>query len=222
VSATITAAVLAAGRPWPARPLASVSPLLSCEAFLVQSRQEGPVQTQAVSLAWGSTIDGEQARLGWWRSESEGATWWLAVFTELNKRGVPAGFRACVDGLHGRPEAIAPVLPHPQGPLGMVHKVRHRLREVPWRARRAVAAEPARDRWRHHPHGRGAGPGALCRPRGPQGPSQQPEWARRRGAVDGVLGRSPGDASRHLDDPRYGVVKLCAAEGTQRAQGMPA
>jgi putative transposase len=46
--ATITDAVLDEGRTWPSRPLASVYPLLYCDALFVKSRQEGPVQTNAV------------------------------------------------------------------------------------------------------------------------------------------------------------------------------
>jgi transposase-like protein len=108
---------------------------------LVKSRQEGPVQTQAVSLALGITMDGEKALLGWWLSESAGAKCWRSVFTALHNRGVPDGLIACVDGLKGLPEAIEAVLPKTQVPLGMVQKVRNRLKEVPWKERRAVAAD---------------------------------------------------------------------------------
>ena len=79
--ATLTDAVLDKVRTWQARPLASVSPSLSFAALFGTSRQEGPVQTQAVSLALGLTMDGEQALLGLWLSEHEGATCGLAVFT---------------------------------------------------------------------------------------------------------------------------------------------
>jgi transposase-like protein len=58
---TITAAVLDEGCTWQARPLASMSPILSFDAFYGKSRQEGPVQTQAVSWALGLPMDGEQA-----------------------------------------------------------------------------------------------------------------------------------------------------------------
>jgi putative transposase len=140
LSSSITDAVLDEGRTWPARPLAAVSPLLSCDAVCVKSRQEGAVQTQAVSLALGVTLDGEKALLGLWRSESEGAQCWLAVFTDLQNRGVQDGFIACVDGLTGLPEAIEAVLPKTQGQWGIVHKVRNSLQYGPWKERRAVAA----------------------------------------------------------------------------------
>ena len=61
---TITDAVLEDVRTWQARPLASVSPILSCDALFVTARQEGPVQPKAVSLALGVTMDGEKELLG--------------------------------------------------------------------------------------------------------------------------------------------------------------
>src|SRR6266513_849118 len=56
---SITDAVLDEVRTWQARPLASVYPILYFDALFVKSRQEGPVQTKAVYLALGGTMDGE-------------------------------------------------------------------------------------------------------------------------------------------------------------------
>jgi transposase-like protein len=138
---TITDAVLEDVRTWQARPLASVYPILYFDALFVKSRQEGPVQTKAVYLALGVTMDGEKELLGMWLSESEGAKFWLMVFTELKNRGVQDCFIACVDGLQGLPEAIEAVFPKTQGQLCIVHKVRNSLKYVPWKERRAVAAD---------------------------------------------------------------------------------
>ncbi len=99
------------------------------------------MQTKAVSLALGGTMDGEKELLGLWLSESEGAKFWLSVFTELQNRGVTDCFIACVDGLKGLPEAIEAVFPHTQVQLCIVHKVRNSLKYVPWKERRAVAAD---------------------------------------------------------------------------------
>jgi putative transposase len=139
--ATITDAGLDEGHPWQALPLASVSPILYFDALLVQARPAGPVQTQAVSLALGIPLEGAQARLGWGRRESEGATFGFSVCTARKNRGGTACFSACVAGLPGLPEAIEAVLPKPQGQLCSVHKVRNRLRSVPWKARQAGAAD---------------------------------------------------------------------------------
>jgi transposase-like protein len=118
----VTDAVLDEVRVWQSRPRASVYPSLYFDALFVQSRQEGSVQTKAVYVALGSTMEGEKELLGLWLSESEGAKFWLTVFTELQNRGVEDCFLACVDGLKGLPEAIEAVLPKTQVQLCSVHK----------------------------------------------------------------------------------------------------
>jgi transposase-like protein len=138
---SLTEAVLDEVRTWQARPLASVYPILYFDALFVKSRQEGPVQTKAVYLALGIPMDGEKELLGLWLSESEGAKFWLSVCTERHNRGVEDGFIACVDGRKGLPEAIEAVFPKTQVQLCIVHKVRNSLKYVPWKERRAVAAD---------------------------------------------------------------------------------
>src|SRR2546426_3968444 len=137
----VTDAILDKVRAWQSRPLASVYPILYFDALFVKSRQEGPVQTKAVYVALGIAVDGEKELLGLWLSETEGAKFWLTVFTELKNRGVADCFIACVDGLKGLPEAIEAVFPKTQVQLCIVHKVRNSLRYVPWKERRAVAAD---------------------------------------------------------------------------------
>jgi len=137
----ITDAVLDEVRTWQARPLAAVYPILYFDALFVKSRQEGPVQTKAVYVALGITLEGEKELLGLWLSESEGAKFWLSVFTDLKNRGVEDCFIACVDGLKGLPEAIEAVLPKTQVQLCIVHKVRNSLKYVPWKERKAVATD---------------------------------------------------------------------------------
>jgi transposase-like protein len=137
----VTDAVLDDVRAWQSRPRASVYPLLYFDALFVQARQEGPVQTKAVEVALGITVEGEKELLGLWLSAREGAPCWLTVFTDLQNRGVEDCVIAGVEGLKGRPEAIAAVFPTTQVQLCIVHKVRHSLQYVPWQERKAVAAD---------------------------------------------------------------------------------
>jgi putative transposase len=58
---TLTDAVLDEVRTWQSRPLASGYPILDCDALFVTSRQEGPGQPKAVSLALGIPLEGEKA-----------------------------------------------------------------------------------------------------------------------------------------------------------------
>jgi putative transposase len=92
-------------------------------------------------VALGITVDGEKELLGLWCSESEGAKCWFTVFTELKNRGVEDCFIACVDGLKGLPKAIEAVFPKTHVQLCIVHKVRNSLKYVPWKERKAVAAD---------------------------------------------------------------------------------
>ncbi len=138
---TITDAVLEDVRLWQSRPLEMVYPILYFDCLFVKSRHEGAVKTKAVYVALGVTLTGEKELLGLWVSETEGAKFWLAVFTELQQRGVQDCFVACVDGLIGLPEALETIFPQTQVQLCIVHKVRHALRYVVWKERRPVARD---------------------------------------------------------------------------------
>lgn len=145
VSATlisnVTDAVYEEVRAWQSRPLAAVYPILYFDALYVKSREDGPVKNKAVYLALGINLAGEKELLGLWMNETEGAKFWLSVFNDLKSRGVEDCFIACVDGLKGLPEAIEAVFPKTQVQLCIVHKVRGSLKYVPWKERKAVAAD---------------------------------------------------------------------------------
>ena len=126
---------------WQNRPLEPIYPILYFDALVVKSRQDGPAKNKAVHVALGINMDGEKVLLGLWVTENEGASFWLSVFTELKNRGVEDCFIACVDGLKGLPEAIETVFPQTQVQLCIVHKVRSSLKYVPWKERKAVAAD---------------------------------------------------------------------------------
>jgi putative transposase len=77
--------------------------------------------------------------LGLWFQRSEGAKFWLALLNELKQRGVSDVLICCVDGPKGFPEAIEAVFPHAWVQTCLVHLIRHSLRFVPDKHRRAVA-----------------------------------------------------------------------------------
>ena len=136
---TITDAVLEDVRTWQSRPLDAVYPILYFDCLFLKSHQEGVVKSKVVYVALGVNLQGEKELLGLWVSETEGAKFWLSVFTELQQRGVQDCFVACVDGLSGLPEALETVFPQTQVQLCIVHKVRQSLQYVIWKERRAVA-----------------------------------------------------------------------------------
>ncbi len=138
---SVTDAVLDEVRVWQNRPLEPLYPIVYFDALVVKSRAEGRVMNKSVYVALAITLTGEKEVLGLWISESEGAKFWLGVFTELKNRGMHDCFIACVDGLTGLPEAVETVFPHTQVQLCIVHKVRNALKFVSYKERKAVARD---------------------------------------------------------------------------------
>ncbi len=126
---------------WQSRPLDPVYPIVYFDALQVKIRADGSVANQAVYLALGVNMEGEKELLGLWMAQNEGAKFWLGVLNELKNRGVEDLFIACIDGLSGFPEAVEAAFPQTQVQLCIVHMVRNSLRYVPWKQRKAVAAD---------------------------------------------------------------------------------
>lgn len=145
VSATlvsrVTEAVLEQVELWQGRPLDEVYPIVFLDCVVLKVRQDRRVLRKSMYLALGITTDGEKELLGLWLSETEGAKFWLSVLTELQNRGVRDIFIACVDGLTGFPDAIEAVYPQARVQLCLVHMVRHSVRYVGWKDRKAVCAD---------------------------------------------------------------------------------
>jgi putative transposase len=137
----ITDAVLEDVKAWQTRPLEAVYPIVYLDALVVKVRDGQAVRNHACYLAIGVDLDGERDVLGIWFERTEGAKFWLAVLTDLKQRGVQDVLVACVDGLTGFPEAIEAVFPQTWVQTCLVHLVRSSLRFVPYRDKRAVAAD---------------------------------------------------------------------------------
>jgi len=137
----VTEQVMDEVRAWQARPLESVYPILYLDALVTRSRQDGAVNQRHVYVALGVNIRGEKELLGLWLAPSEGAKFWLNILGELKQRGVNDVLIACVDGLKGFSEAIAALYPTARVQQCIVHQVRHSLKFVPWKERKAVAAD---------------------------------------------------------------------------------
>jgi putative transposase len=138
---TITDAVLEDVKAWQNRPLEGVYPIVYLDALVVKIRDGNVVRNHACYLAIGVNLDGERDVLGIWFQRTEGAKFWMQVLTDLKNRGVADILVCCVDGLTGFPEAIEAVFPQTIVQTCIVHLVRSSLRYVPYKDRRAVAAD---------------------------------------------------------------------------------
>jgi putative transposase len=135
----VTDAVLEEVTAWQTRPLEPVYPLVFFDALRVKIRADGVVRNKAVYLALGVQPDGTRDVLGLWIEQTEGAKFWLRVFTDLRTRGVTDILLGVADGLKGLPEALEAVFPQTVLQTCIVHLIRHSLGYVPWKERKAMA-----------------------------------------------------------------------------------
>ena len=136
----VTDAVLEEVAAWQGRPLEAVYPLVFFDALRVKIREDGVVHNTAVYLALGVQRDGTGDVLGLWIEHTEGAKFWLRVFTDLRSHGVNDILLGVADGLKGLPEALETAFPRTTLQTCIVHLIRHSLGYVPWRERKAMAS----------------------------------------------------------------------------------
>jgi putative transposase len=137
---TVTDAVVAEVTAWQTRPLDGMYPVVFFDALRVKIRDEATVRTKAVYLALAIRPDGTREILGLWIEQTEGAKFWMKVFTDLKARGCQDILIAVTDGLKGMSEALAAVLPATTLQTCIVHLIRHSLDFVNWKERKTLAA----------------------------------------------------------------------------------
>ena len=152
---------------WQKRPLEQMYPVIFFDALRVKVRDEGVVRNKAVYLALGVQADGSRDILGIWIETTEGAKFWMKVFSDLKTRGVDDILIAVTDGLKGMPEALAAVYPATTLQTCVVHLIRNSLDFANWKDRKSLAmalkpiyqavtledAEHALDAFEEGPHG---------------------------------------------------------------------
>jgi putative transposase len=137
---TVTDAVVAEVTAWQTRPLEPMYPVVFFDALRVKIRDEATVRSKAVYLALAVLADGSRDILGIWIEQTEGAKFWMKVFTDLKTRGCQDILIAVTDGLKGMSEALAAVFPATTLQTCIVHLIRHSLDFANWKERKPLAA----------------------------------------------------------------------------------
>ena len=135
----VTDAVVTEVTAWQARPLEPMYPVVFFDALRVKIRDEAVVRSKAVYLALAVLPDGTRDVLGIWIEQTEGAKFWMKVFTDLKTRGCQDILIAVTDGLKGMSEALAAVFPATTLQTCIVHLLRHSLDFVSWKERKQLA-----------------------------------------------------------------------------------
>ena len=135
----VTDAVVAEATAWQQRPLEVMYPVVFFDALRVKIRDEATVRSQAVYLALAVRPNGTRDILGLWIEQTEGAKFWMKVFTDLKVRGCQDLLIAVTDGLKGMSEALAAVFPLTTLQTCIVHLLRHSLDFASARDRQLLA-----------------------------------------------------------------------------------
>jgi transposase-like protein len=135
----VTDAVVAEVTAWQSRPLESMYPVVFFDALRVKIRDEATVRSKAVYLALAVLPDGRRDILGIWIEQTEGAKFWMKVFTDLKARGCQDILIAVTDGLKGMSEALAAVFPATTLQTCIVHLIRSSLAFASWKERQPMA-----------------------------------------------------------------------------------
>jgi putative transposase len=115
-------------------------PVVFVDALRVKIRDEGTVRSKVGYLALGVLADGTRDILGVWIEQTEGAKFWMKVFTELKTRGCHDILIAVTDGLKGMSEAIEAVYPATTRQTCLVYLMRQSLDIANWKERKPPAA----------------------------------------------------------------------------------
>jgi putative transposase len=114
-------------------------PVVFFDALRVKIRDEATVRSKAIYLALAVLPDGSRDILGIWIEQTEGAKFWMKVFSDLKTRGCQDILIAVTDGLQGMPEALAAVYPQTTLQTCIVHLIRHTLEFANWKERKPMA-----------------------------------------------------------------------------------
>lgn len=126
---------------WRERPLESHYPIVWMDAIHYKVKEDGRYVNKAIYTLLGLNLKGKKEILGLYLSDSEGATHWLTVLTELQNRGVEDILIACIDGLKGFPEAIASIFPQTETQLCIIHQIRNSMKYVASKNQKAFMAD---------------------------------------------------------------------------------
>ena len=126
-------------RGWQSRPVDEVYPIVFIDGLRIKVRDGGAVTNKVAHLVVGVDVDGFKHVLGIWMQSSEGAKFWLGVFTELRNRGLRDPLIVCCDGLTGLPDAITTIWPDTTVQTCVVHLLRTSLRYVSYDHKKRLA-----------------------------------------------------------------------------------
>jgi transposase-like protein len=145
VSATtisnVTARITEHVKEWQNRPLEAVYYVVWMDGIVLKIKEAGKYINKCIFLVIGLKSNGLKEVLGMWTAQTESASFWLSVLTDLKARGVEDILIASTDNLRGFTEAIHGAFPECTTQLCMVHQIRNSCKYVVWKDRKVFCKD---------------------------------------------------------------------------------
>jgi putative transposase len=118
---------------WQSRPLDPVYLIVWMDGIVFKVRQSGKVINKTIYLAVGLNRDGKKEVLGMWLGETESASFWSGVLSDLQSRGLEDILITSTDNLKGFTDAIRSIFTGAVTQICVVHQTRNASRYVVWK-----------------------------------------------------------------------------------------
>jgi len=122
---------------WQKRPLDDTFLIVWLDGISFKVKQDHKIISKTIYVAVGVNTNGVREVLGLWINETEKASFWLHVLTELKARGINDIIIACCDNLKGLTQAIKATFPETVTQLCVVHQIRNAIKFIPHKDRGA-------------------------------------------------------------------------------------
>jgi len=133
----VTNRILDQVKTWQSRPLESTYLVVWMDGISFKVRHNGKIVNKTIYLIIGLDTQGYKQVLGMWINETESASFWLSVLTDIKARGVRKIHIACTDNLTGLTETITNEFPDTISQLCIVHQIRNSSRYVVYKDKKA-------------------------------------------------------------------------------------
>lgn len=137
----VTNRVIELVKEWQNRPLEPLYYVVWMDGIVLKVKHNGKYINKCIYLVIGLKKDGLKEVLGMWMAETESASFWMTVLTDLKARGVEDILIACTDNLRGFADAIRGVFPETVTQLCIVHQIRNSCKYVVWKDRPQFCAD---------------------------------------------------------------------------------
>lgn len=137
----VTNRMLESVKSWQSRPLDPVYFIIWMDGISFKVRHNGKVINKTIYLMIGLNNQGLKEVLGMWLHETESASFWMSVFTDIKARGIEDIFIVCSDNLPGLTEGITSIFPQTVTQICVVHQIRNSLRYVVWKDKKLFMAD---------------------------------------------------------------------------------